>query len=268
MNNLKDTLSRHVSQKERIRNNVLSQVYKKQNWIYLKLSTALASFILILIGGILFFNNPTSYVSIDINPSIMISTNVFDKVVKIEALNDSASEVIKDLNLYGKNVTDAVNEIVDNATNLGYINEESEDNAILVTTYCDNEEKRNEMQEQIHNNLNQNLNSKGIKSLIIDTELTEEDAQKANEYGVSEAKILFVKKAIEQNPELKFEDLIYLPVREIAKYIDGYENTNGANGNGLYQNNNESKGNGSENKTNGNGKGNGSGNGKKNGITD
>lgn len=259
MNNLKDTLSQHVSQKERVRNNVLSQVHKKQKLIYLKLSTALASFIFI-IGGILLFNNPTSYVSIDINPSIMISTNVFNKVVKVESLNDSADRVIKDLNLYGKNVVDAVNEIVDNATNLGYIKEEAEDNAILVTTYCNNEQKRNELQEQIHNNINQSLNSKGIKSLIIDTELSEEDAKKANEYGVSEAKVLFVKKAIEQNPELKFEDLIYLPVREIAKYIEGYENTNGANGNGVNQN----KGNGGENK--GNGKGNG--NGKKNGVND
>ena len=266
MNNLKDTLSRHVSQKERVRNNVLLKVHKKQNLIYLKLSTVLASFIFILIGGILLFNNPTSYVSIDINPSIMVSTNAFDKVVKVESLNDSASEVIKDLNLYGKNVIDAINEIVDSATSLGYIKEEAEDNAILVTTYCDNEQKRNAMQEQIHNNLNQNLNSKGIKSLIIDTELTEQDAKKANEYGVSEAKILFVKKAIEQNPELKFEDLIYLPVREIAKYIDGYQNTNGANGNRLNQNNNENKINSGGNKGNGNGKGND--NGKKNGTTD
>lgn len=264
MNNLKNTLSNYVGQKERIRNNVLSEVHKKKNLMYLKLSTALASFIFILIGGILFFNNPTSYVSIDINPSIMISTNVFDKVVKVESLNDSASEVIKDLNLYGRNVVDAVNEIVDSATKLDYIKEEAEDNAILVTTYCDNEQKRNEIQEQIHNKLNQNLNSKGIKLLIIDTELTEEDAKKANEYGVSEAKILFAKKAIEQNPELKFEDLIYLPVREIAKYIDGYENTNGSNGNGINQNKNENDGKGGEDK--GNGKGNG--NGKKNGIND
>lgn len=268
MSNLKDTLSQHVGQKERIRNNVLSQVHKKQKLMYLKLSTALASFIFILIGGIFFFNNPTTYVSIDINPSIMISTNVFDKVIKVESLNDSASEVIKDLDLYGKNVVDAVNEIVDSATNLGYIKEEAEDNAILVTTYCDNEQKRSEMQEKIHNNINQNLNSKGIKSLIIDTELTEEDAKKANEYGVSESKILFVKKAIEQNPDLKFEDLIYLPVREVVKYIDGYENTNGSNGNGINQNKNENKGNGVENKGNGKGNGNENGNGKKNGIND
>lgn len=73
-----------------------------------------------------------------------------------------------------------------------------------------------------------------------------------NEYGVSQGKVLFVKKAISENPSLKFEDLIYMPVKEIAKYIDGYENIpgKGQNCNG-----------------NGNGKGNGyNDNGKKNCI--
>lgn len=71
-----------------------------------------------------------------------------------------------------------------------------------------------------------------------------EDALKMNEYGVSEAKILFVKKAIEQNPELNFDDLIYLPTREIAKYIEGYEDVNTGN---QGENNQNNQGNGNQN---------------------
>lgn len=187
-------------------------------------------------GGFIYFNIPTSYVSVDINPSIMLSANSWDRVVKVEGLNKDAKEVISNLNLYGKDVSDAVNQIVITATNLGYIDKNIDDNAILVSTYCDNTEKREQLQDRIHDNLNQSLNKNGIRSLIIDMELTEEDAKKANDYGVSEAKILFVNKALEGNPELKFEDLIYMPTGEIAKYIEGYENiTNGNknnNGNG------------------------------------
>ena len=65
-----------------------------------------------------------------------------------------------------------------------------------------------------------------------------------NEYGVSEAKILFVKKAIEQNPKLNFDDLIYLPTREIAKYIEGYEDVNTGN---QGENNQNNQGNGNQN---------------------
>ena len=233
MNKINITLNKYVCNKERVKEKVYEKMKKKR---HIGLYVVFASFILIFMGGFIYFNIPTSYVSVDINPSIMLSANSWDRVVKVEGLNDDAKEVISNLNLYGKDVSDAVNQIVNIATNLGYIDKNIDDNAILVSTYCDNTEKREQLQDRIHDNLNQSLNKNGIRSLIIDMELTEEDAKKANDYGVSEAKILFVNKALEGNPELKFEDLIYMPTREIAKYIEGYENiTNGNknnNGNG------------------------------------
>ena len=233
MNKINITLNKYVCNKERVKEKVYEKMKKKR---HIGLYAVFASFILNFMGGVIYFNIPTSYVSVDINPSIMLSANSWDRVVKVEGLNKDAKEVISNLNLYGKDVSDAVNQIVNTATNLGYIDKNIDDNAILVSTYCDNTEKREQLQDRIHDNLNQSLNKNGIRSLIIDMELTEEDAKKANDYGVSEAKILFVNKALEGNPELKFEDLIYMPTREIAKYIEGYENiTNGNknnNGNG------------------------------------
>lgn len=233
MNKINITLNKYVCNKERVKEKVYEKMKKKR---HIGLYAVFASFILIFMGGFIYFNIPTSYVSVDINPSIMLSANSWDRVVKVEGLNKDAKEVISNLNLYGKDVSDAVNQIVNIATNLGYIDKNIDDNAILVSTYCDNTEKREQLQDRIHDNLNQSLNKNGIRLLIIDMELTEEDAKKANDYGVSEAKILFVNKALEGNPELKFEDLIYMPTREIAKYIEGYENiTNGNknnNGNG------------------------------------
>ena len=237
MNQFKSVLKEYVIDKERVRENMkIKNNYK----------LVLAGVLVLLICFGFYYNNPTSYVSLDINPSILLSVNRFDKVVKVEALNDDASKVISDLKLYNTDVTDAVNKIVNEANELGYVKDEEE--AILVSTYCDNTEKQDKLQQKIHKNLEDNLNKNGIGSLIIDMTLTNEDALKMNEYGVSEAKILFVKKAIEQNPELKLEDLIYLPTREIAKYIDGYEDVNNGN-----QNN---QGNG-DNNQNGNNQGNG-----------
>lgn len=239
MNQFKSVLKEYVIDKERVRENMkIKNNYK----------LVLAGVLVLLICFGFYYNNPTSYVSLDINPSILLSVNRFDKVVKVEALNDDASKVISDLKLYNTDVTDAVNKIVNEANNLGFVKDEEE--AILVSTYCDNTEKQDKLQQKIHQNLEKNLNKNGIGSLIIDMTLTNEDALKANEYGVSEAKILFVKKAIEQNPESKFEDLIYLPIREIAKYIDGYEDVNTGNQGENNQNgnqNNQGNGNGNQN---------------------
>lgn len=232
MNQFKSVLKEFVIDKERVRENMkIKKDYK--------MIVALVCALIVMLGFGFYYNNPTSYVSLDINPSVLLGVNSFDKVVKVEALNEDASKVTNNLKLYNNDVTDAVNKVVNEAKNLGYV--ETED-AILVTTYCDNTEKKDKLQQKIHQNLSDNLNKNGIGSLIIDMTLTSEDALKMNEYGVSEAKILFVKKAIEQNPELNFDDLIYLPTKEIAKYIEGYEDVNTGN-----QGENNQNGNGNQN---------------------
>ncbi len=210
------------------------------------LIVVLIAFVLVIISCYIYYNNPVSYVSIDINPSIMLTINRFDRVIKVEGLNEDAKKLIENIKLYGVDIVLATEKITNKAVELGYLDKNLNDNVVLVSAYCNNEEKRENLQQKFHDN----LNKKGIRSFIVDTELTEEDAKKSNEYGVSEAKILFVKKAIEQNPELKFEDLIYLPAREIAKYIDGYENLN-INNNG---NQNSNQGHNNQNANHGNNK--------------
>lgn len=113
-----------------------------------KIIAALVCTLIVILGFGFYYNNPTSYVSLDINPSVLLGVNSFDKVVKIEALNEDASKVTNNLKLYNTDVTDAVNKVVNEAKNLGYV--ETED-AILVTTYCDNTEKK--VREQQKNQL-------------------------------------------------------------------------------------------------------------------
>lgn len=224
--------------------------------------------IVLVLGTFLGFNiyndnKVVSYLSIDINPSIMLGVNEDDKVKEIDNLNDDAKKLTEDLDLVGMEVDDATNKIIDKAIELGYINEEDSDNTILLSTYCDNKKASNSIKNKVNNSVNKNLNARGIRALIVDEELTVEDAQKANEYGVSEAKILFVKRALEENPDLEFEDLIYLPAREIAKYISEYDSVTGGNGSGQGQGNgNNQAQNQSSNKGQGQGNGNGNGQGQ------
>ena len=80
--------------------------------------------------------------------------------------------------------------------------------------HCENYESHHQ-----NHNITTSSNVQGIRRLISDMTLTEEDITLAQKYQVSETKILFVKKALQQNPNLKLEDIIYLPTKEIANYI-------------------------------------------------
>ena len=234
--NIKDYFDKQFNKEENL-NSIMEKINKEKHktfkGIYILAPICL---ILVLFGGIFGFNfynsnKVVNYLSIDINPSIMLGVNNKDKVKEVNNLNDDAEELTKDLELINLEVEDATNKIIDKAIELGYITEE-EDNTILLSTYCNNKEISNNIQNKVNSSVNENLNAKGIRALIIDEELTVEDAKKANEYGVSEAKILFVKKALEENPDLEFEDLIYLPAKEIAKYISDYDDITGEKGQG------------------------------------
>lgn len=240
---IKDAFDKYMCDKNIVKAKIDSAITRQKTKSYKVLIpsiTAVCLILLLFIGNYL-INNPYSYVSIDINPSIVLTANRFDRVIAVKGLNKEAEQLLKDISVKNLRVNDANNLVIKKAIELGYINENIDDNAILVTVYCNNENKRNKLQKSINTNLNKYFNGKGIKSLIIDQVLTKEDIDITNEYGVSQGKILFVKKAVAENPSLKFEDLIYLPVREIVKYIDGYENIKGngqnCNGKGNCRNN-------------------------------
>ena len=54
------------------------------------------------IGGNFWLLEPVSYVSIDINPSMELALNRFDRVISVTAYNPQGDELIKDLPLKWK----------------------------------------------------------------------------------------------------------------------------------------------------------------------
>lgn len=224
---LKITFDKYICDKNIVKEKIDNLISKPKLCFYKLVIPTISVFCLILlIVGNYFLNTPYSYVSIDINPSIILTTNRLNRVIEIKSLNNDAKLLLKDLKIKNMEVNNANSLIIKKAIDLGFIAKNIDTNAILVTVYCHDTNKTKSLQQDINNHLHDCFNKNGVNSLIIDQTLTKEDINIANKYGVSQGKILFVKKAILNNPTLKFEDLIYLPIREIAKYIPGYENIN------------------------------------------
>lgn len=78
---------------------------------------AIACLAIVLAAGIrgyLWIQSPVSYISIDVNPSIELALNRFDRVVSVTAYNPEGEEILQDLSLKGKIYTAAIDEIVEN----------------------------------------------------------------------------------------------------------------------------------------------------------
>lgn len=79
----------------------------------------------------------TSYISIDVNPSMELCLNKYDRVVNVIAYNEDAQRVIDCLNLKNKFYTDALEEILHNDVFCSYWGDESD---LVFTIVSDKEE--------------------------------------------------------------------------------------------------------------------------------
>jgi len=109
--------------------NIKSEQKKYQNSNRFRyISSIAASFILLFAltyTGLAVYNTPTTYVSVDINPSMQLEINRFHKVINVVPFNEDAKTVLKSINIEHKNINQTINTIVDAAKELGFLTVEN-----------------------------------------------------------------------------------------------------------------------------------------------
>lgn len=100
---------------------------------YTSIAACLALVVILSSVGTKLYYTTTSYVDIDINPSMRMELNGFDKVIKVVPLNDDAKEIISTKKISG-NIDTCINEVVDISKDKGYINPDNTDVEIIVVS--------------------------------------------------------------------------------------------------------------------------------------
>lgn len=79
-----------------------------------RLAPALACVALLVVGlsGYQAYFTPTSAISIDINPSVELEINRFDRVITVEGLNDDGTALAAELNVRFLSYDDALEQII------------------------------------------------------------------------------------------------------------------------------------------------------------
>ncbi len=193
-----------------------------------------AVFTLFVFGGMYF--TPVSYISIDINPSIELSVNTFDRVIRATASNKDGEKIINTVNLNNLNYVEAL-ETLDDAEN--FINFTDSYTEITVIS-DDSEDIIAKIENCDFNNQNMSFHS-GDKEL----------KQQALENEISFGKYRAYLELLEVNPSIEVKDVANLPMRAIREMIenDGILNQDmlpqgNGNGNGNPNGNGQNQGNG------------------------
>lgn len=77
---------------------------------------------------------PAGYISVDINPSIMITVNIYDIIIDAHALNYDAERLLDNMDIKGENTGDTIGALIKKSEEMGYLNKNNKDVIIEVVS--------------------------------------------------------------------------------------------------------------------------------------
>ena len=218
-----DEIMEKVSSREDIPNPVITT----KKWANKKVAgylTSVAACLIILAGSYGIYQTDqhkvTTIVELDVNPSIEFSVDKSDKVVKATALNGDGEEILDALSLEKEDIKEATLTVMDEMVKREFITKEK--STVLVSVGNDNEKKIEEIKENLSVEIVKHLEEEDIKVMVVKQTIIKDEVSEsmAKEYNISKGKALLIKTVMEQNSDLKEEELAEMTVDEIVKQAE------------------------------------------------
>lgn len=162
-----------------------------------------------------------SVIGLDVNPSIELSVNRKEKVLKANPLNGDAEIILDDMDLKGVDLDIAVNALVGSMVRNGYLTEL--ENAILVSVSNEDAEKAALLRQDVVIDIEESLEAHQVQAVVYDQQAPEKDEVRelSETYQISYGKAYFLQELVEEN-NLTDEDLklfAEMTMEEIAREI-------------------------------------------------
>jgi hypothetical protein len=194
---------------------------QKKYLSYKRLAGIAACFLacIFLSTGVYAYYTPYSYVSLDINPSISLSLNRFERVISVNPLTEDAVSFIKETkNLKNQDIDKALSEIISSASDKGYIDEKTE-NQIMIVVSAKNPNEETRLEDTLTKTAAMELSKVNKSGEVTVEKTTVEIYRNALSNKMSPGKEILADKLREVNSEISDEELEDMSVKEMAKLI-------------------------------------------------
>lgn len=194
----------------------------------LTMISASAAAVLVLGIGSWAYASPYSYVSLDVNPSIEYIVNRFDRVLKINAVNDDGEEILNTIGLKemkNKNIRAALSETVEQIQEAGYFKNQ-EEGGIMIATSAPDQDKAEELAVELQNAIEEKIVQSNEAVTVETISVSKTRVNEARELGVTPGKLNLVEKLQESasGEEISIEEWLNKPVKDIMKATQSYSN--------------------------------------------
>ncbi|MCM1262357.1 MAG: hypothetical protein NC313_06510 [Butyrivibrio sp.] len=164
----------HYLEAQKTRQN--RSAYSRKPYAMLRYAViAICVFLLTGTGAYSIYNRPISYISIDVNPSIELAVNRFDRVVSAKGYNTDAQDILQHVSLKNISYMQAIDRLLQDTYYSQFLNQDS---LLVVTVIAENSD---EMMEQI--NASNSLQALGALVYSSDTASMNEAHQHEMSFG-------------------------------------------------------------------------------------
>lgn len=157
-------------------------------------------------GGAYAYQTPLAYVGIDINPSIELGVNYFDRVVSAEGVNADGQDILSETNVVGMSYEDALASLNDSLTNKGYL---TADAAVAVTVMCDDDSRCSNLEET-----SQRCFSSAGQGVHC-SRATSTEHHEAHESGLGMGKYLAWRSLVDAGVDISADDVAHMTMSEL-----------------------------------------------------
>ena len=155
-------------------------------------------------------------VSLDVNPGIEISIDKNERVMKADAVNEEAAEILADMDLKGSDIDVACNAIVGSMLTRGYLADDS--NSILLSVSAEDAQRGTEIERRLSGDLNTYLEDTEIAAAILGQVVNADETVRvfAKKHGISLGKAWLIQSLLETGSTRMTEaDLLGLSTQDL-----------------------------------------------------
>lgn len=160
-------------------------------------------------GGAYVYQTPVAYVGIDINPSIELGVNYFDRVVSAEGDNADGQDILSEINVVGMTYEEALASLNDSLTNKGYLTANA---AVAVTVMCDDDSRCSSLEET-----SQRCFSSAGQGVYC-SRATSTEHHEAHKAGLGMGKYLAWRSLVDAGVDISADDVAHMTMSELRAF--------------------------------------------------
>lgn len=172
-------------------------------------AAACAACLLMTLGSLWLYFTPAAYISVDVNPSLELTVNRFDRVIAVTGRNDDGTALAENLHVRFLNYTQALDQVLDSAPISELL---AQDEALSITVAGADEDRTQAMLTQV-SSCTANRGTVYCHGSDLQT------AEEAHDHGLSCGKYQMLLALQDQDPSVTAEDVRDRTMHQLREWL-------------------------------------------------